>query len=182
MRRKTSDPAPTTGSLPRPVVSIRNDTIKHHLEDMAKHYNYWLYGFVNRHGMPFGKCMPLPKGRNPGREQQCFFNAFCMTISSPSLTYVEGFARLVLAKDLDCIEHHAWVADERGRVFDPTWTGKLKGAEYFGIPLQSSYVEQTLFLVDPTCQSILEKQADDKLLIQQCNPRKWKRTMKMSAP
>jgi len=148
---------------------------------MAKCSQYLLFEFVHKHGMPFGKCMPLPKGYSPGKEQRCFFNAFCMTVKYPKLTYVEGFARLVLCKDMDCIHHHAWVVDERGRVFDPTWTGKLKGAEYFGIPLQSSYVEQTLFLIDPTCQSILEKQAGDKLLIQQCNPRKWKRTMKMSA-
>jgi hypothetical protein len=46
-----------------------------------------------------------------------------------SLIYVEGFATCVIPV------LHAWVVDQDGVIYDPTWkVGKHKGHDYYGVP------------------------------------------------
>lgn len=93
-------------------------------------------------GRGFGYNRELPDDVARGEKKQCFMNAAHESLHSyGSLAYVEGFA---FSKDLAFKIHHAWVVDEDGSVFDPTWDYAPGNALYFGIPFLDEYVRETL--------------------------------------
>lgn len=68
-----------------------------------------------------------------GEVKQCYQNAFNLALAYPELIYVEGFASTVIPT------MHAWVIDQKGVVYDPTWSMKERKEEYrptgyYGVP------------------------------------------------
>jgi hypothetical protein len=65
-----------------------------------------------------------PSDVEPGEKHFCFRNALRLALATSNLTYFEG---VVIFRGFEgMLEHHAWCADESGRVVDPTptWADK----------------------------------------------------------
>ena len=152
---------------PEASFTTRNDSVEHYLQDRAEHSDWWVYGFVAKHGRLCRPRRSLPKGCKRGQPQMCFWNAYVLTCLRPELIYVEGFARFSIGKKQSHIVHHAWAADLDGNVFDPT----LKGTEYFGIAFNPEYVKKTMHRILPTGFSILDNDLD--LLRKSKSSRSW---------
>lgn len=91
---------------------------------------------VLKYGLPFLEIaahVPLI-----GELGQCFENSLELLTTHPELHYTEGFAN---DDDMIFAVPHAWLIDDEGRVFDPTWAsrGYLNSA-YFGIVLTTEFV------------------------------------------
>lgn len=72
---------------------------------------------------------PLPKGMVQGTPRQCYMNAGELALSEfRGLRYAEGYACCTVPVPV----HHAWLVDDQGRAFDPTW-GYVPEARYFGV-------------------------------------------------
>lgn len=93
--------------------------------------------FVAAHGKFFGENHPLPDFVKRGEIKQCFTNSSRSFMHcGGELAYVEGIA---MGKKLAFPVHHAWLVDEAGRVYDPTWTYEPGEALYFGVPFSEEY-------------------------------------------
>jgi len=156
--------------------TVRNDSIKNYLADMAKQKVWWIFDFVAKHGRLFGNCRPLPKGCVQGQPKACFWNAYVLSSLRTELFYVEGFARREIG-DADFITHHAWTVNEKGHVYDPTW----KGTEYFGVPFKPEYVQKTMKRMMPECLSLLDNSVDKYPLKRSKSPRPWLQPMTFGA-
>ena len=118
-----------------------------------------------------GPRLPLPKGSKAGQPQDCFKNALLLVLKNPGFIYVEGFARHLIGRNCDCIEHHAWAVDAAGRVYDPTWK---HGVEYFGIPFRQDYVEKTMrSIFIKGGRSLLDNSIQDYPLLRARSTRGW---------
>ena len=91
--------------------------------------------FVRENGQLF-KPKPLLSYIKKGRTHECFMNAYHCA-ERHNLLYVEGYAHSVIPT------MHAWIADETGNAFDPTW--KKMGEEYFGVVFPLEYVNKIIF-------------------------------------
>lgn len=156
--------------------SVRNDTIYHYLQDMAKHDEYWAYRFVAKHGRAFGPKQPLPEGVRRGPLKYCYSSAWNLTRVRKELIYVEGFARAILGVGKngyadDYIDAHAWVVNARGEVIDPTWP---HGIEYFGIPFKREYADKMMpHLKVQGCHSLILNDVDHFPLMTTRSTRGW---------
>ena len=90
------------------------------------------YDLILTHGRGF-KPHKRPRGVPRGTVKECFKNALQLAQSNPKYTYVEGFGLRFIPI------HHAWVVDQDGNAIDNTW--EISGEEYFGVPIDTSYVE-----------------------------------------
>ena len=149
--------------------TARSDSIEHYLADLP---GWWVYAFVSKYGRLFGNCRPLPKGCERGEPRRCFWNAYLLSSRHPELFYIEGFARKAIGKQ-DFITHHAWTADQNGRVYDPTW----KGTEYFGVPFKPAYVRKAMQLIMPECFSLIDNTVDNYPLKRSKASRTWLQPM-----
>jgi hypothetical protein len=80
--------------------------------------------FTTTYGMFFGENNELPDYVDRG-----------------DLAYVEGIA---MGKELCFPVHHAWLVDEHGKVYDPTWTYAPGEALYYGVPFSDDYFFETI--------------------------------------
>jgi hypothetical protein len=71
----------------------------------------------------------------PGKQNECFANAFWLAFNNPSLIYTEGFA---LYGENQIITVHAWVTDGKGNAIDNTWD--KVGVAYAGVPLDIKWL------------------------------------------
>jgi len=83
-----------------------------------------------------GREMEPGEVRLNGEIKECFMNAYHCA-ERHNLLYVEGYAHSVIPT------MHAWIADETGNAFDPTW--KKMGEEYFGVVFPLEYVNKIIF-------------------------------------
>lgn len=99
--------------------------------------------FVLANGKAFGENKPLPDHVVMGEPKQCFTNSSIQFMQNGGeLAYVEGIA---VGKSLGFPVHHAWLVDEDGNVYDPTWSQYAPGdALYFGVPFGDAYVFATM--------------------------------------
>lgn len=98
--------------------------------------------FVGANGYSMGECCELPDHIERGEKKQCFTNsAFAFMRGGGELVYCEGIAA---GKELAFPVHHAWLIDEDGDIFDPTWEYGPGEALYFGIPFDEAYVFETM--------------------------------------
>ncbi|MEN8447140.1 MAG: hypothetical protein ABG776_19245 [Cyanobacteria bacterium J06555_13] len=96
---------------------------------------------------------PLPPEVERGIPKYCYSNTQDLLDSHAELTYVEGYAiRDVVSLPLP----HAWLMTSEGTAVDPTWSDD--GVCYFGIPLQTNWVQQ--FLAER-----VERYGDDDIAI-----------------
>lgn len=107
-------------------------------------------GVVLRHGRSFQPPVnPRPAGIKKGRDRQCYMNSYRIA-SQMGWTYVEGFA---ISSDTIAIPvQHAWVVDDKGSVIETTW--RRSGAEYYGIPLEFSFMHKVM--LETKCYGILD--------------------------
>ncbi len=94
---------------------------------------------IAKHGIvyppKFGRC-------DAGPIKNCYGNAADLAIADQNLTYVEGWA----TSDVGLTLEHAWCV-KRGRVYEPTWTGKngrSVGVAYFGVPVPTGVLMRVL--------------------------------------
>lgn len=107
--------------------------------DLPKYVSIEEFTFAN--GRPFGENHPLPDSVERGELKQCFTNSSIQFMhNGGELAYVEGIAA---GKELGFPVHHAWLVDEDGKVYDPTWEYGPGEAVYFGVPFSDSYVFET---------------------------------------
>jgi hypothetical protein len=79
-------------------------------------------------GQPF-HAQPLPSRYRRAPMKECFANAIAIAKrTSGRIAYVEGYA---MRADMPLLIHHAWCADGRGNVIDPTWNNP-EDCHYFG--------------------------------------------------
>lgn len=72
---------------------------------------------------------PLPPGMAEGAPRQCYKNAAELALAEfKGLRYAEGYACSTVPVPV----HHAWLVDEQGHAYDPTW-GYVPQARYFGV-------------------------------------------------
>lgn len=91
-----------------------------------------------KHGRTFAADDQTYRGRR-GPQHQCFMNAGRAAISDRDLTYVEGYVSVhgvPLA--------HAWNTDRTGRLIDPTIRDGKGIQGYFGTPIKTSYLSETI--------------------------------------
>jgi hypothetical protein len=103
--------------------------------------------FVVKHGREFKADAQTYKGRRM-MEQRCFRNAALKALRNESLTYVEGFVRIVTPAD-DGVRlifpfRHAWLIDSGGKVIDPTLrqNGETREINYYGVPFNAGFLRQ----------------------------------------
>jgi hypothetical protein len=97
----------------------------------------WRFGSTEQLVLEYGQHFTpqsLPAGIRQGTPKQCYLNAFELSYVRRDLAYCEGFASSI------AVAMHAWCVDRAGNVVDPTWTGRLAGREYFGIPFRTRWV------------------------------------------
>lgn len=98
--------------------------------------------FTTTYGMFFGENNELPDYVDRGEIKQCFTNSSQQFIQlGGDLAYVEGIA---MGKELCFPVHHAWLVDEHGKVYDPTWTYAPGEALYYGVPFSDDYFFETI--------------------------------------
>lgn len=74
-----------------------------------------------------------------GKAHGCYMNAGRIALDDSSKTYVEGYVSVHGVP----IEH-AWVVDADGKVQDPTITGPEGILGYFGLPIKTEYLRDTI--------------------------------------
>lgn len=96
---------------------------------------------VLKYGQAFsGLAGPLPEGMQRGPMGRCFDNCAIRSLRS-GLTYCEGFA---VPADVPIMPiYHAWLVDQDGTIYDPTWMG---GIDYYGIKFDTAFV--TAFMLE----------------------------------
>jgi hypothetical protein len=92
--------------------------------------------FLLKHGTLFTPC-GLPAALRPMRMQQCFENAYRVARRTKAFHYVEGVALGLIPMD------HAWVIDQDGNAYDPTWASTATGlaSAYIGVELNLDEVQ-----------------------------------------
>ena len=101
----------------------------------------WRFGNPEQLVLEFGQHFApkaLPPDVELGEKKQCFANALWLSYRRRDLIYCEGFASSFL------VALHAWCVDKAGNVVDPTWSGRLAGTEYFGIPFRTRWVARLM--------------------------------------
>lgn len=93
-----------------------------------------LYRIVLEHGRSY-KAQPLPEGIERAKPRECFANALSLALGT-GWDYVEGYG---MRPSIGWPIHHAWCADEDGRVIDPTWDNPEE-ASYYGIAFDVDHV------------------------------------------
>jgi hypothetical protein len=116
-------------------------------EVMGKGKQINFAGFLLEHGRSW-KNSPLPKDIKPMTMKLCFCNAAKLAMRRKDLTYVEGFASLIIPTQ------HAWCVDAKGNVIDPTWRD-AESATYFGIPFKTEFL--TKFLRNSKIYGVLDR-------------------------
>jgi len=102
---------------------------------------------ISRHGImyppKFGRC-------EAGPVKNCYGNAAQLAIADSDMTYVEGWA----TSDVGLSVEHAWCV-KRGRVYEPTWTGRRDrpgrfarpyGVAYYGMPVPAELLIKVMQL------------------------------------
>lgn len=112
------------------------------VSDMAGHKDFKYssaHDFVLKEGKSYNVQDYLPSDMVRGPKGDCFKTAFeiIMLDYEGRYTYVEGFAFSIAFPMA-----HAWVVDEDGKAWDPTWTD---GTVYCGCEFPSDYVRQMVF-------------------------------------
>lgn len=108
--------------------------------DLPKFVSIEEFSLVN--GIALGENHELPDYVERGEIKQCFTNSSNVFMrSGGELAYCEGIA---VGKKLGFPCHHAWVIDEHGQVYDPTWEYEPGEALYFGVPFADEYVFKTM--------------------------------------
>lgn len=98
--------------------------------------------FAFKNGKFFGENHALPDHVERGEIKQCFTNSSEQFLHNGGfLAYCEGIA---VGKKLGFPVHHAWLVDEDGKVYDPTWEYEPGEALYFGVPFADHYVFDTM--------------------------------------
>ena len=99
----------------------------------------WRYSciedFVLRNGKSYIEIVPF--WNELMKPQNCYGNAFEVSLANKGLTYVEGYAR----KKRGISTLHAWCITKDEKVIDPTWND---GVEYFGVPFKKKFVKDTV--------------------------------------
>jgi hypothetical protein len=97
------------------------------------------YDVVLREGSgPRIQALELPDYYEVMEKQQCFYNAWCLCMETPGLTYVEGFAQCRFIP-----VEHAWIEEADGTIIDPTWAGIAEPGEeavYFGVRFTTEFI------------------------------------------
>lgn len=92
----------------------------------------------------YGRFWMPPSGRQRdklGMAKACFANAQGKLVTTPEdLVYVEGLA-IPGISGMTLPVHHAWLADRKGCVVDPTWE-MARVSCYFGVAFNSDYVAE----------------------------------------
>jgi hypothetical protein len=97
-------------------------------------------GVVLDNGHPFASpAVARPEGVKKGENKMCFMNSYNLAIEN-NFGYVEGFAVCTVCP---LPLHHAWCIDRQGGVIETTWADA--GLDYFGIPLEFSFIHEVLF-------------------------------------
>jgi hypothetical protein len=96
------------------------------------------HDFVLRHGK-FYRPRLFPKSATAGAPRQCFANAI-LRACTHGWKYVEGFA---LEPKLSIDVHHAWNADQQGRLIDITW--RNTGKAYMGVEFAVERAEDAMW-------------------------------------
>lgn len=91
-----------------------------------------------QHGRAFAADDETYQGKR-GAQHQCFQNAGRAALADDSLTYVEGYVS-VHGVPLE----HAWNTDASGRLIDPTLKDGRGVQGYFGAPIKTSYLRETV--------------------------------------
>lgn len=91
-----------------------------------------------RHGRPFVKDARSYEGKR-GKQHQCYMNAGRAALYDSDLTYVEGHVA-VHGVPLE----HAWLTDKTGRLIDPTIKDGEGITGYWGVPIKTSYLRETV--------------------------------------
>lgn len=94
--------------------------------------------FIRRHGRVFTITEHSYHGPR-GKRGQCYKNAGLAAMADPDLVYVEGFILF-----LGVLLEHAWASTPDGDVRDPTLADAEGVDEYFGVPVQARYFNETI--------------------------------------
>lgn len=109
-------------------------------DDLPKYVSVEEFTFAN--GKPFGENHALHPDIKRGELKQCFTNASIQFMHlGGEFVYVEGIA---CGKELGFPVHHAWLVDEDGTVYDPTWEYGPGEALYYGVPFADDYMFETM--------------------------------------
>ena len=119
-----------------------SDEVKKFLETMAaamsaKKPENSRYGSIYEFVLVNGKSYDPPKDGPGMLNNECFKNAYYMSVGNPYLTYVEGYATTGFLP-----VYHAWCVDEFDNVIYPTWG--TKGTGYYGVPFPMEYVNHVM--------------------------------------
>jgi hypothetical protein len=101
-----------------------------------EHFKYRsIEEFLIAHGTTFTPTALLPSIR-PMPLGQCFENAYRLATRTSAFHYVEGYAMGIIPM------HHAWVIDQDGNAYDPTWASGATGlgSAYIGVELNLAAV------------------------------------------
>lgn len=96
------------------------------------------YGIQLDSGKQFFADENTYEGRR-GRPHACYANASRAAMSDHDLTYVEGYVTVHGVP----IEH-AWTVDKQGRVRDPTIKDPAGIGGYYGVPIKTDYLVETM--------------------------------------
>ncbi len=97
-------------------------------------------GALLEHGREFPARVRKPRWLILGPRKSCFKSATTYGIRRYDVFYAEGYA---IDWNLPIPIHHAWLVNQEGEVFDPTW-GDTIDHVYFGIAFSRSFVLESL--------------------------------------
>jgi hypothetical protein len=118
--------------------------MKKTMQVKLKDYDYnGMEEYILKNGQFFTPSNKLPEGIDRMEIKQCYHNSFMCLASNPDLKlhYVEGYAISKKLKDFPMPFEHAWLVDDKGRVYDPTWDD---GIVYYGVAFKRDYVIKTV--------------------------------------
>ena len=93
------------------------------------------YRFLKEYGVAWSIAKKIDHGAL-SEMGQCYRNAALMAAVVPGLIYCEGLA---CTGTLNFPMWHAWLVDEHGNAYDPTWAD---GGHYFGVPMTKEFLYQ----------------------------------------
>lgn len=94
-----------------------------------------LFHFIHKNGRPMRRALgPTKEMVMWTTPKECFRNAAMIALRPKNrrFIYCEGYAMGIVPTA------HAWLIDDAGQTFDPTWS--TGGEEYFGIAINRSYL------------------------------------------
>lgn len=126
------------------MLKVRQDNPSMLLPSPGYHYSC-IEDFLLREGQEF-KHIDFDHKYPYGEIKNCYQNAADLAIRHPELTYVEGYATVVIPT------LHAWLVDKEDRVIDVTWQdfGEYEPHGYWGVKfpqrvLMSQMVETKMY-------------------------------------